>query len=112
MRLESTYSFAAQSLPIELCDVKLRKDSRPLDLPRSINLIFRLPEPKIALHRISKLAAFEACAPSIHDNDDVLQPTRNVVVPVSTELQTHHLAVRAAIPGMVLSKESFDPSFS
>lgn len=77
---------------------RLHRLHRNKNSPSSINLINSLPIPQIPLDGIPQLPSFIPRPTAIHHNDDILQPTGNVFVPVPAEAEVDCLGVRAAVP--------------
>jgi hypothetical protein len=60
-------------------------------------LIDSLEEPKVPFHWIPKLSAFKTSTAPIDGNDNILQPTGDIVVPIAIESMVHKLTVRTTI---------------
>ena len=65
--------------------------------PRRVDLVAHLPETEVALDRVAQRTALVTRAPPIDDDDDVLQATREIRVPVDLERSAHELRARPAI---------------
>jgi hypothetical protein len=67
------------------------------DLPCRVDLVAHLPEAKVALDRVAQRTALVTRAAPIDDDDDVLQATREIRVPVDVERSAHYLRARPTI---------------
>jgi hypothetical protein len=47
------------------------------------DLIFRLPEPEVAFHRITQLASLESGPSPVHGDNNVRVSARKILVPVA-----------------------------
>ena len=76
--------------------------------PRRVYLVAHLPEAKIAFDWVAQRTAFETRAAPIDDDDDVLQATREIRVPVDVERSAHEL--RAGPTISVIRRDKYGKS--
>lgn len=57
-----------------------------------IYLVNGFIESEIAFDSVSQLSALKTSTSAINSDDDVLEPTCNVVMPISIEREVNHLA--------------------
>lgn len=85
----------------------MKKTHKNFDSLCSGNLINRFKETEVVLDRVAQLSAFESCAATVHNHDNVLEATCHIFVPITTEAMVYQLAAWATIPAFVSSDGSF-----
>jgi hypothetical protein len=75
-------------------DSKERTKKHPLSCS---DLIHRLIESKVILDRVPELPTLESGATTIDRNDDIIQPTSQIIVPIAPKAEVNQLASRTAV---------------